>query len=211
MDIKVAFFDMDGTLIKENSWDLIYKSIGLETSPYLKDYLEGKIPYRKLVELDIGYWKINGRDVKRSMIEQLAKKVSIKEDARIITNRLKKHGVKLVMVTAGLYEFADYVGRELGFDRIYANKFLYDKNGLIMDAIIEVEPLHKYKLIEKYLNENGLEANNAISVGDTLYDESMFRATAYGFLLDEKDNTKVNGKEYKIKSLVQLFQHINMD
>lgn len=207
----MAFFDMDGTLIKENSWDLIYKSIGLGTSPYLKDYLEGKISYKRLVELDIEYWKINGKEVKRSTIEQLAKKVSIREDARITTNILKKYGVKLVMVTAGLYEFAGRVGRELGFDHIYANKFLYDKNGLIRDVIIEVEPLHKYKLIEKYLDENGLEANNAISVGDTLYDESMFKATAYGFLLDEKDETNVNGNEYKIKSLVQLLQHISID
>ncbi len=211
MEIKVAFFDMDGTLIKENSWDLIYKSVGLDTSPYLKEYLDGKISYKKLVELDVEYWRRNGRDVSKDMIEQLTKKITVKDDALLASSRLKKHGVKLVMVTAGLYEFADRVGRELKFDQIYANRFVYDKKGLIKDAFIDVEPLHKYRLIERYLKEMGIKAENAISVGDTVYDESMFKATAYGFLLDENDDAVVNEKEYKIKNLTQLFKYINLD
>jgi len=210
LEIKVAFFDMDGTLIKENSWDLIYKNVGLDTSPYLKDYLDGKVSYKELVELDLGYWRKNGRDVNRSMIELLAKKITIKEDAYVISRKLKKYGIKLVIVTAGLYEFAAYVGKELRFDQIYANKFVYDEKGFIKDAVIEVEPLHKYRLIERYLKETGLKAGNAISVGDTVYDESMFKATAYSFLLDENDDAIINEKEYKIKNLTQIFNYLDL-
>ncbi len=200
---------MDGTLIKENSWDLIYKSVGLDTSPYLKDYLDGKISYEKLVELDVQYWRKNGKDVNKSMIEELTKRITIRDDALIVSSKLKKHGIHLVMVTAGLYEFAARVGRELKFDQIYANKFVYDERGFIKKAIIEVEPLHKYRLVERYLKEKGLTAEEAISVGDTIYDESMFKATARGFLLND-NYAIVNQEKHVIKSLTELLNYLSL-
>mgnify|MGYP001626389513 CR=1 FL=1 len=66
MEVRAAFFDMDGTLISENSWDLVYRALDLKASPYLKDYLEGRISYRRLVELDVGLWKSTGKKIDRA-------------------------------------------------------------------------------------------------------------------------------------------------
>ncbi len=208
MAIKVAFFDMDGTLISENSWDMIYKSLGLESSPYLNDYLNGKISYRELVYLDVSYWARSGKPATKEMIESLARKVTVKEEAKEVIRRLKALGIRSVMVTAGLYEFAERVKLELGLDKAFSNRLVYDERGMIRDAVIEVEPLKKNLILRAYMKENNIKREESIAVGDTVYDNSMFRETLYGFLLAKEPLDPPGSNVIVVRSLKEILNYL---
>ncbi|MGC9209359.1 MAG: HAD family hydrolase [Nitrososphaeria archaeon] len=207
MEIRAAFFDMDGTLIGENSWDLIYRALDLQTSPYLEDYLEGRISYRRLVELDVSLWKSTGKKVGRALIQSLAQQVTVRNDARILAEELKRRGSVLIMVTAGLSEFAERVGKELGFDIVLSNRFVYDEKDNIAEAEVLVEPLRKGDVAENVLKKLGISRENSISVGDTEYDYSMFRATRLGFLLNREVSIN-DGNVIRIETLLDVLKFI---
>ncbi|MGC8568803.1 MAG: HAD family hydrolase [Nitrososphaeria archaeon] len=207
MEIRAAFFDMDGTLIDENSWDLIYRALDLQTSPYLEDYLEGRISYRRLVELDVSLWNSTGKKVGRALIQSLAQQVTVRNDARILAEELKRRGSVLIMVTAGLSEFAERVGKELGFDIVLSNRFVYDEKDNIAEAEVLVEPLRKGDVVENVLKKLGISRENSISVGDTEYDYSMFRATRLGFLLNREVSIN-DGNVIRIETLLDVLKFI---
>ncbi len=198
---------MDGTLISENSWDLVYRALDLKASPYLKDYLEGRISYRRLVELDVGLWKSTGKKIDRALIQSLAQKVTVRNEARVLAEELKRRGSVLIMVTAGLSEFAERVGKELGFDIILSNRFVYDEKDNITEAEVLVEPLKKGDVVESVLKRLGVSREYSISVGDTEYDYSMFRSTRLGFLLNSEVSIN-DGSVIRIKTLLDVLKFI---
>ena len=111
------------------------------------------------------------------------------------------------MVTAGLSEFAERVGKELGFDIILSNRFVYDEKDNITEAEVLVEPLKKGDVVESVLKRLGVSREYSISVGDTEYDYSMFRSTRLGFLLNSEVSIN-DGSVIRIKTLLDVLKFI---
>ncbi|MDG7038821.1 MAG: HAD-IB family phosphatase [Nitrososphaerota archaeon] len=207
---RVGFFDMDGTLINENTWELIYRRLGCKDSGWLDRYLMGKISYHRLMKMDVGSWiSVRGR-VSLREIEDMADLISVKEGAKTLMNKIISNNIVPVMVTAGLDVFAKKVAEELGIGNIYCNRLKTDRNYCLTgEGEVPVEPLRKDQIVLKYLKENGLDPHESFSVGDTEYDGSMFKVTRTGFLLanGHKIDIKMNNV-IKVKNLTQIADFI---
>lgn len=210
---KVGFFDMDGTLINENTWELIYNKLGVKGSGWLEEYLMGKISYHELMKRDIESWiSIRGK-VNYHELEDMAKFVTIRDDARILMAKLVSAGIVPVIVTAGLDIFAEKVAKELKIDEVYSNRLKLDENQFLTgDGEAPVEPLKKDKIILNHLKAKGFNNYESFSVGDTEYDGSMFKVTRTGFLLINGHDIKINmSNVIKIKSLTQVANYLSPD
>ena len=208
---KVGFFDMDGTLINENTWELIYNRLGVKGSGWLEEYLMGKISYRELMKRDVESWisirgKVNYRE-----LEDMVKFVTIRDDAKILMAKLVSNGIVPVIVTAGLDIFAEKVAKELKIDEVYSNHLKLDENRCLTgDGEAPVEPLKKDKIILNHLKARGFNYYESFSVGDTEYDGSMFKVTRTGFLLIKGHDVKINmSNVIKIKSLTQVANYLS--
>ncbi len=199
---------MDGTLIVENSWDLLYRGLGLGESPWLAEYASGKISYRKLFELDLNHWIKEKGPINRAFVGKTAETVTIAPGSKELFSVLREHGIRTVIVTAGLKEFAERVVRELGADEAYYNELLYDSDNLCKGKFIDrVDPLRKWEIVEHVLRKFNVAKEESFSVGDTHYDESMFRATGSAFILDGPDGAGVSGA-VKIKNLKEILNYV---
>ena len=203
---RVGFFDMDGTLIYENTWELIYRKLGVKGSGWLGSYLRGEISYAELMKRDIESWLSVRKRISLNELESMAHFVTVREDAKALINRLISKGITPVIVTAGLDVFAKKVAEELKIDEVFSNHLYVDKNNYITgDGYAAVEPLKKDILIKEYLRKHNIDPSESFSVGDTEYDASMFKVTGTGFLLINGIEINVNlSNVIKVRSLNQV-------
>lgn len=203
---RVGFFDMDGTLINENTWELIYRRLGVNGSGWLDVYLAGKISYTELMKRDVESWILTRGKVSLEELEEMAQFITVRDDARILLNKIISKKIVPVMVTAGLDVFAKKVAEELKIGAVFSNSLKVDKNNYLTgDGDAPVEPLKKDQVILKYLAQNGINSRESFSVGDTEYDSSMFRVTRTGFLLTNGHEININmNNVIKVKNLAQI-------
>ena len=208
---RVGFFDMDGTLINENTWELIYRRLGVNGSGWLDVYLAGKISYAELMKRDVASWISTRGKVSLEELEEMAQFITVRDDARILVNKIISKKIVPVMVTAGLDIFAKKVAEELKIGVVFSNSLKVDKNNYLTgDGDAPVEPLKKDQVILKYLRQNGVNSRESFSVGDTEYDSSMFRVTRTGFLLTNGHEINVNmNNVIKVKSLAQVAEIVS--
>jgi len=203
---RVGFFDMDGTLIYENTWELIYRKLGVKGSGWLDSYLKGEISYAELMKRDIESWLSVRKRISLNDLENMAQFVTVREDAKALINRLISKGITPVIVTAGLDIFAKKVAEELKIDEVFSNHLHADKNNYLTgDGYAAVEPLRKDAIIMEYLKKHSIDPVESFSVGDTEYDASMFKVTGIGFLLINSHEINVNlSNVIKVRSLNQV-------
>ena len=58
-DLKMVVFDVDGTLVKEHSWQFVHKSLGtwVEGRKYREMFFDGRISYEEWALLDASLWR----------------------------------------------------------------------------------------------------------------------------------------------------------
>ncbi|MDG6929696.1 MAG: HAD-IB family phosphatase [Nitrososphaerota archaeon] len=197
---------MDGTLINENTWELIYRELGVKGSGWLDEYLAGKISYAELMKRDVESWISTRGRVSLQELEEMARLITVRDDARVLVNKIISVKIVPVMVTAGLDIFAKRVADELKIGAVFSNSLKVDKNNCLTgEGVAPVEPLKKDQVILKYLRENGINPLESFSVGDTEYDGSMFKVTRTGFLLTNGHEVNINmNNVIKVKSLAQI-------
>ncbi|MEM3322532.1 MAG: HAD-IB family phosphatase [Conexivisphaerales archaeon] len=203
---RVGFFDMDGTLINENTWELIYRELGVKGSGWLDAYLMGKISYVELMKMDVKSWISTRGKVSLQELREMTRFITVRDDARALVNKIASRKIVPVMVTAGLDIFAKKVAEELKIGVVFSNSLDVDKNNCLTgygDA--PVEPLKKDKVILRYMRKNGINPHESFSVGDTEYDASMFKVTRTGFLLTNGHEININmSNVIKVKNLMQI-------
>jgi phosphoserine phosphatase len=184
LDIRLAAFDMDGTILKhESSWVAIHRSFGTERvgKASLKLYTEGKIDYREFMRRDIASWP---KQATKEEISAILSGYEVRDDARVAVRMLADLGVKTAIVSSGIDLLARKVARELGMDYSLANGLRFDRTGrLLPEGIGRVDPTRKDIAYLKLLSRLGIESKDTIAVGDTLYDLAFLKSAGRGFLL----------------------------
>jgi HAD superfamily PSPase-like hydrolase len=205
---KVAAFDMDGTLLKDDSsWVAIHKHFGTEEigKSSLELYTRGKITYSEFMKRDIAAWP---RGIRRQEIEEILSNYRIRDEAKYTVSKLKAMGIEPVIVTSGIDILASSVARDLGIKKWIANSLVFDRDDRLRErGICMVEPLRKDKAFLKMLSELKIEKSKAIAVGDTHYDLSFLRKAGIGFMLahtyEAREPSIIN-----IKKLDEIFNYI---
>ena len=155
---KIAFFDLEGTLVKgDTAWTLVKDKFGVPKEvdqEYQQLYDQGKIGFeewrRKLAEI----WREN--KVKLKDFNELLKNYELVEGAKELIQELKKKDFKIAFITGAISLFADMVGKDLGADSVFsAHEFVFDED---IDSREQINSIIDYFVESGFLTrsiENG--------------------------------------------------------
>lgn len=208
---KIIFFDMDGTLIKcKSSWELVHKKFGTikEAKRALEEYRQGRISYKEFMIRDISSWMKKKERIHIKEIEEILSNFELVDGAKEVAKELKRIGLKIVIITAGIDILAEKVAKEVYADKVFSNKLKTDSEGYLVGEGIEVvEPRRKDKILETVSKEEDVSLNETIAVGDTVYDLNMLKKAGLGLYFGDK-NEIVDTRIYKIHSLYEIIDYV---
>ena len=201
---KFVIFDLDGTIIKENSaWEMLHKYFKVDPSIVKKNkelYDKEIIDVDKWIEIDIKLWK----NPNKTTIENVLKKYTLIEGIKEFVEYLKKRGFVLGIVSSGIDILAEKVADELGIDICYTNTLLFDDGGFLVGGTGNVDLLNKIEIAKNLSEKFKIPLKNFIIIGDTRYD--MIDGVGIKIALNPKEKLDADYTVNSIPELKEVFE-----
>ncbi len=172
---KVAVFDMDGTLIEQESLVVLAKIAGLEeeVSRLTTLAMQGELGFREAVAERV---RLLGSKLHMDLIEKAVSQCSYRNGALEFIAWLKKIDCKTILNTGGFDWLAKRLAEDLGFDACYCNEMIWQDGkvvGVEMTNLIDGE--QKASNLTKYCLANGIDLSDAVCFGDGANDIPMMK------------------------------------
>jgi len=167
--IQLAIFDLDGTLTKiESIWQYLHIKLGTwETGRISAEkYWRGEITYQEWAEKDSILWK----DVSVDKVISILREITYVDGAAGTFEELKRRGIWIGIVSAGISLLADRAKKELGADFAVANKLLYEEGKLTGKIRVKVSLKNKDEIIKEMAWMLGVDLESCAVVGDNVFD-----------------------------------------
>lgn len=181
MRYKLVAFDMDGTLVVEDScWGVLHRHFGTKEAARknLEAYERGQIDYPEFMRRDIALWQPAPMiDEVRAVLASYKLAPNVKE----VIEEVHRRGYQTAIVTGGLDILADKVAQELDIPHVLANGLEVDKGGhLSGEGIFRVEPSQKDEVLGELAKKLGATLNECVAVGDSKYDVKFLSCAGLG-------------------------------
>jgi phosphoserine phosphatase len=192
---KIICFDVNGTLVEENSWEIFTqgdKIIEKEIEEIFNDYYSGKKliddAWKELVVL----LKKTEKSNKDFIYNSWDKASTFKEGAREVIEYLKEKGYQIYLISCSIDIYLECMVKELKIDGFYAGSHLiFDALGeldKITSECVKGKEYKKEKLKELAENKN-INLEDIVFVGDGDNDIGVFEMTKHGIAIG--DNAKL--------------------
>lgn len=198
-NIKVVCFDLDGTLIKEQTWLILNIAMGItniEDAMMYGWYQTGIITYHEWARLIFSIYKKRG-NLNRRKIERIIFNYDYFDGAKEIVKYLKDKGHTLVLISGAMDILVKKVAQELKFDFYKANnQFIFDKNDNLIEIREEGDDIFtKVKFLKELCVSLNIKLDECACVGDGENDLGLFSATKRGITLK---GTKIEKKAWQV-------------
>ncbi|MCL4391947.1 HAD-IB family phosphatase [Patescibacteria group bacterium] len=207
--IKAVIFDIDGTLVKGNSWIAITEAMGASVDDhrqFYRDMLDGDgDDYEDSKHKLLDMWARTEKDNKE-FFTSLYDDIPLADGAKEIIGCLEERKIVPCLITGSTDLFAEIVARKLGIDCYFANATLvWDKDGKLVDfEYFKNQAVKKLEQFEKFCDERDLRPEECIAVGDSVNDISLFE-TMRGIALKSPDSEELEKTAWKtVNSLSEL-------
>jgi phosphoserine phosphatase len=186
---RLVVFDMDGVLADiESSWVFVHRHFGVNNDHSLRAYLKGEIDDIEFIRRDIELWKNKDPSVDSKSIARILADVPLMPGAKETVAELRKRGAKTAIVSAGIDLLSERIVRELGMDAHRANGFAVDPDGKLSGGgVLRVRLTEKGNAVEELASSYGAGREEVISVGNSVYDVSMFESSGFGIAFCPSD------------------------
>ncbi len=181
MRYNLIAFDMDGTLVEEDScWGVLHRHFGTQEGARrnLGAYERGEIDYPEFMRRDIALWKPvpTLEEVRRVLTPH-----RLAPNVERVVGEIRRRGYQTVVITGGLDLLAEEVVRKLGIRSVFSNGLAADEKGrLIGEGIFRVEPRFKHKVLAGLVDELGISLQQCVAVGDSKYDVNFLKHAGLG-------------------------------
>ena len=177
--------DVDSTLIMEEGIDLLGEEAGVgeQVAAITERAMRGELDFedalRERVSLLAG--------LPETIFFQIADKIHFTPGAKKLVDELHVCGYKVGLVSGGFHETVDRLAEELGIDYVKANR-LEIKNGLLTGHVLGdiVSKDTKVQMLKEWAQENNLELNQTIAMGDGANDLPMIQTAGIGIAFNAK-------------------------
>jgi phosphoserine phosphatase len=187
--------DMDSTMIGQECIDELadYAGIKERIAEITERAMQGELDFQSALTERVA---LLGGLEEGAIAQCLAERITPTPGAKVLSETLKAHGSRNVLVTGGFHHFADPVAEMLGFDRVVGNRLAVEGGkltgtleGPISDASTKLAVLQEEAAA---LGEGG----QVLASGDGANDIPMIEAATYGFAYRAKPKARAaaNGR-----------------
>lgn len=187
---KLACFDMDATLIKQEVMVELAKmaGVGEQVNEITESAMRGEIDFAKSFALRIKL--LQGLDANK--INEIKSLLMPNQGAFITIAALKRLGFHTALISGGFEPFAQYVADLLGIDEYHANPLHMQNNKITGEIIAPIlDGKQKAKIVAKIANNLSIDLQEVICIGDGANDLPMMAISDLGLA-------------YKAKPIVQV-------
>ena len=172
--------DMDSTVIGQECIDELADYAGLKdkvariTERAMQGELDFPAALRERVRLLAG---LDQAELSRCLDER----VHITAGAETLVQTMRAGGATCLLVSGGFLSFAEPIARAVGFDRVRANRLVFDAgrlSGEVGDPI--VDGIAKRDALVEIREELGLKREDVLSIGDGANDRRMIEEAGLG-------------------------------
>lgn len=206
---KIICFDVNGTLVEENSWEIFTQGNELmekEINDIFESYFSKKKPIDDVWAEVVALLKKEGRANKSFLSSCGSYATTLKEGAREIIEYLKNKGYKIYLVSCSIDIHLECIVNDLGIDGFYAGSHLtFNSFGELEKITSECIKGKEYKTekIKELAEKENINIEEIIFVGDGNNDIGAFEITKHGIAVG--DNEKLLNCSWKqIKSLKEI-------
>ena len=194
---KLAFFDMDSTLIEQEVIVELAKfaGIGEQVSEITESAMRGEIDFSESFRRRVALLKGLSTDV----LDKICGQLTLSAGAKTLLSTLKANGYHTVLVSGGFTYFARHVAEELGIDEYHANE-LDIADGQVTGKVVMpiVDGNRKAQIVKQRANELRIPLDDVVCVGDGANDLEMMDVADLGIayrakpVVQEQADTAVN-------------------
>jgi phosphoserine phosphatase len=182
---RLVAFDMDSTLVEAEVIDELAKlaGVGEQVSAITERAMRGEIDFSESFRTRVALLE----GLQESALEQVAGQLKITEGAEHLIATLRTLGYKTAILSGGFTYFARHLQARLGMDYVYANE-LDIANGVVTGKIKGsiVDGNRKAELLRQMADEQGIDLQQVIAVGDGANDLPMLSIAGLGIAFRAK-------------------------
>lgn len=184
--IKAVVLDMDGTVLRMNSWQELHRCCGLleaEDQVMLRWYSEGAISYRQWTDLISSIYRARGvatRDAVRAAFDRCAVDPSAEE----LVADIQRRGLRLILLSGGVDDLVDRVADQLRIEERAANhRIAFAADGRFAGFEIQGDDAQfKIARFKAFCERYSILPDECICVGDGCNDRLIFELSGRGVL-----------------------------
>ena len=191
MTKKLILFDLDSTLIENETIDEFAKIAGAENEvkKITKEAMDGKLNFEQSLKKRVAL--IKGAPTNK--IKEAVSTLTLTEGAEETIKELKNRGYIVGVVSGGFTVATDKIKELLGIDYAYSNN-LIEKDGKLTGEVngVMMKEDAKGKMLQKIAKKENIDLKDTVVVGDGANDISMFKVAGFKIAFCAKDILKKN-------------------
>ncbi len=208
MDLKLAVFDFDSTLMDGETIDFYAKELGIEekVASITKEAMEGRLDFFESLIERVSLLK----GLKYKKVEEISKKLPYMPGAKETISELKKRGMKVVCFSGGFRIATSYAKDILGFDADFSN-VLHQKEGILTGKVggDMMFGYSKGDMLQRLQKLLGVSKEETLVCGDGANDLSMFAYADVRVAFCAKEILKKEATiKIEEKDLTKILEHI---
>lgn len=182
--IKLVCFDMDGTLIEQNSWYALNTALGVTPAEDLamyEAYGAGELSYEDWISRLVSLYKERGVATRENVTAALTR-YQLRDGAVELVEYLKGKGYRVAIVSGSFDVTVDAVAGQLGITLRQANtRVTFGPDGYLTELVSQGDEKDaKVRHLETICNQEGIKLTDCVCIGDGGNDIELFNATKHG-------------------------------
>ena len=205
--VKLVIFDLDGTITRSpNIWQHLHSELGTWkwAKNYAQKYQNGEISYEEWAKLDCSLWK----GTKLERILQITSEIKYFDGTTETIGQLKKAGIKVGIVSAGISFLAEKVGKDLNVDVVMSNDLKISNDVITGEIETNVSIDNKKSIIQDIAQSMFLTMSEVVVVGDHVFD--LPREAGLKIAFNPRHTEAENAADFIVKGedLTEVFKII---
>ena len=177
---KLLVADMDSTMIGQECIDELADFVGLkrEVAEITERAMQGKLDFKAALRERVAL--LSGLE-EDAIARCLTERVVPNPGAATLVRTMRVGGAQTLLISGGFLSFAEPVAKMIGFDKVKANRLLFDGtqlSGKVDDPIVDAET-KRASLIETR-EQLGLRREQVMAIGDGANDKLMVQEAGLG-------------------------------
>lgn len=191
---RLVAFDMDSTLIEAEVIDELaaLAGVGEEVSAITERAMRGELDFAESFRARVALLE----GLEESALAAVAARLKITEGAEHLIATLRKLGYRTAILSGGFTYFARHLQGRLGMDYVHANELDIENGrvtGKVTGTIVDGE--RKAQLLRQLAQDEGIDLQQVIAVGDGANDLPMLSAAGLGIAFRAKPLVKQSAEQ----------------